>query len=92
MLEVVTDENMVIPVLEVNGKSLAKIVSYCSKHAKQMNEEDEKVVVDLREWDEILLDFVTTKLAEMVREKTTDQVRKKFKIQNDFTKEKEEKI
>ncbi|KAL6313616.1 hypothetical protein AAG906_006985 [Vitis piasezkii] len=51
MLEVVTDENMVIPVLEVNGKTLAKTVSYCSKHAKELNEEDEKVV-DLREWDE----------------------------------------
>ncbi|RVW68833.1 hypothetical protein CK203_061581 [Vitis vinifera] len=52
MLEVVTDENMVIPVLEVNGKTLAKTVSYCSKRAKELNEEDEKVVIDLREWDE----------------------------------------
>jgi S-phase kinase-associated protein 1 len=118
-----------IPLPNVTGKILAKILEYCRKHAHQASAEaagtaaaegssssasvtskDElaefdKAFVDVDQatlFDLILatnyldvpglMDLACQKVADMIKGKTVEEIRRTFNIQNDFTPEEEAEI
>ncbi|GLT25428.1 hypothetical protein SLA2020_005570 [Shorea laevis] len=110
------DDDREIPLNNVDGKTLAKMIEWCKKHAdygkgKKMEEED----AELKKWDvefldvhlsvlydyimaanfleiKVLLEQICDKVANMIRGKTPEQIRKILCIKNDFTPEQEEAI
>ncbi|XP_028083538.1 SKP1-like protein 1A [Camellia sinensis] len=100
----------VIPVPNVDAKTLAMVIEYCKKHAetdaeeatselKKFNSEfldnGQQVLYDLIMAANFLdvkelLEAVCQKVADMIKGKTPDQIRKIFNIKNDFTPEEEE--
>nr|GMD83142.1 quinone oxidoreductase PIG3 [Ipomoea batatas] len=103
-------EECVIPLLKVDGKTLAKILEYCKVHAadgksnaekkefdKKFVEVDQAEVYDLltaANYLEIreLLDIMIQRVVDMIKGKTAEEIRKIFKIKNDFTPEEEEQM
>ncbi|CAL4900957.1 unnamed protein product [Urochloa decumbens] len=125
-----------IPLPNVTGKILAKVLEYCNKHApasaeaeaasssspdaaaagssssaaaavssKEALESFDKAFVDVDQatlYDLILaanyldvkglLDIVCQKVADMIKGKPVEEIRRAFSIQNDFTPEEEEEI
>lgn len=107
-----------IPLPNVTGKILAKVVEYCNQHINDpVSEEktDEKRTDDIIPWDldfckvdqetlfEIilaanyldikpLLDVTCKTVANMIKGKTPEEIRKTFGIENDFTPEEEEQV
>ncbi|CAL5322336.1 unnamed protein product [Camellia sinensis] len=102
----------VIPVPNVDAKTLAVVIEYCKKHAES---EAEEAARDLIKFDsefldrdqEVLCDLIMTTnfldvkellvalcqtVADMIKGKSPDEIRKIFNIKNDFTPEEEEKI
>ncbi|XP_030450241.2 SKP1-like protein 1 [Syzygium oleosum] len=112
-LENMIDENCAstpIPLPNVKGKILAKVVEFCTKHAEAGADAE-----TLRAWDaefvsvehaivfdyilaanflEIptLLDLACESVAEMIKGKTPDEIRKFFNINNAFSPEEEEDV
>ncbi|KAI6701044.1 hypothetical protein NL676_015368 [Syzygium grande] len=112
-LENMIDENCAstpIPLPNVKGKILAKVVEFCTKHAEAGADAE-----SLRAWDaefvdvehaivfdyilaanflEIptLLDLACESVAEMIKGKTPDEIRKFFNINNAFSQEEEEEV
>ncbi|GJN10961.1 hypothetical protein PR202_ga29111 [Eleusine coracana subsp. coracana] len=117
----------IIPLLNVDGRSLATVIEYCNKHAdaaavKPGADEGSGSSSSgasgeaLKEWDRKLIDGLSMdalydlinaanflnvkdllgaacqKVADMIKSKTPEQVRRMFGIANDFTKEEEEEI
>ncbi|KAL7228680.1 hypothetical protein ACSBR2_007395 [Camellia fascicularis] len=100
----------VIPVPNVDAKTLAMVIEYCKKHAeieaeeaaselKKFNSEfldkGQQVLYDLIMAANFLdvkelLEAVCQKVADMIKGKKPDQIRKIFNIKNDFTPEEEE--
>ncbi|KAL8514798.1 hypothetical protein ACS0TY_013761 [Phlomoides rotata] len=112
-----------IPLPNVTGKILAKVIEYCKRHvvaAASANNPDDKLASagsdeDLKSFDadfvkvdqatlfdlilaanylniKNLLDLTCQNVADMIKGKTPEEIRKTFNIKNDFTPEEEEEV
>ena len=109
-----------IPLPNVTGKILAKVVEYCKHHTEHPtpvseDKRDEKRTDDIIPWDQDfckvdqatlfelilaanyldikpLLDLTCKTVANMIKGKTPEEIRKTFNIKNDFTPEEEEQV
>lgn len=110
-----------IPLPNVTGKILSKVVEYCKYHTenptlvKNDEKKDEKRTDDIIGWDldfckvdqpmlfelilaanyldvKELLDLTCKTVANMIKGKTPDEIRRTFNIKNDFTPEEEEQV
>ncbi|CAG8609138.1 6430_t:CDS:2, partial [Racocetra fulgida] len=119
MLEDVGESDMAIPLPNVTGPILNKVIDYCTHHQDDpfVSQEDDskKVSDDIDDWDaefckvdqgtlfelilsanyldiKPLLDLTCKTVANMIKGKTPDEIRKTFNIINDFTPEEEEHV
>ncbi|GAU37925.1 hypothetical protein TSUD_269400 [Trifolium subterraneum] len=106
MIEDCADDG--IPIPNVTGTILAKVIEYCKKHVEASDD-------DLKKWDEdfvkvdqvtlydlllaanyleikSLLDLICQTVADMIKDKTPEQIRKIFNIVNDFSPEEEKEV
>ncbi|KAK7261652.1 hypothetical protein RIF29_27968 [Crotalaria pallida] len=110
-----------IPIPNVSGNILAKVIEYCKKHAEAAaaaasgSEEKPNNANDLKAWDDdfanvdqatlfdllmaanylhikSLLDLICQTVADMIKGKSPEEIRKILNIKNDFTPEEEEQI
>ncbi|XP_022769226.1 SKP1-like protein 1A isoform X2 [Durio zibethinus] len=95
-----------IPLPNVTSKILSKVIEYCKKHVEIPKSDDRSASVDdeLKSWDadfvkaanylniKNLLDLTCQTVADMIKGKTPEEVRKTFNIKNDFTPEEEEEV
>ncbi|RZC63620.1 hypothetical protein C5167_025365 [Papaver somniferum] len=102
-----------IPLPNVTGKILAKVIQYCRKHDGVADEKDQKD--EVKNWDaefvnvdqatlfdlilaanylniKELWDLTCQTVADMIKGKTPEEIRKIFNIKNDFTPEEEEEV
>ncbi|EYU17579.1 hypothetical protein ABFS82_03G073600 [Erythranthe guttata] len=114
----------VIPLPNVTGKILSKVIEYCKRHvdaAASATKADDKLASaaasdeDLKVFDadfvkvdqatlfdlilaanylniKSLLDLTCQTVADMIKGKTPEEIRKTFNIKNDFTPEEEEEV
>ncbi|KAG6390596.1 hypothetical protein SASPL_148334 [Salvia splendens] len=113
----------VIPLPNVTGKILSKVIEYCKRHvdaaasatnaedklASAVSDEEVKAFdVDFVKVDQAtlfdlilaanylniktLLDLTCQTVADMIKGKTAEEIRKTFNIKNDFTAEEEEEV
>ncbi|KAF8064669.1 SKP1B [Scenedesmus sp. PABB004] len=108
----------IIPLPNVPGKILAKVIEYCKFHveaAKKVDDKPAKSEDDIKQWDtefvkvdqatlfdlilaanylniKGLLDLTCQTVANMIKGKTPEEIRKTFNIKNDFTPEEEEEV
>eukprot|EP01088_Endostelium_zonatum_P008289 TRINITY_DN20_c0_g1_i2.p1 TRINITY_DN20_c0_g1~~TRINITY_DN20_c0_g1_i2.p1 ORF type:complete len:164 (+),score=40.09 TRINITY_DN20_c0_g1_i2:43-534(+) len=115
-----SSEDIPIPLPNVTGKILSKVIEYCKYHhehpeAPADEKKDEKRTDDISPWDKEfcdvdqptlfelilaanyldikpLLDLTCKTVANMIKGKTPEEIRKTFNIKNDFTPEEEEQI
>jgi len=109
-----------IPLPNVTGKILEKVIQYCQYHHDHPDppseeKKDEKRTDDIIPWDQEfckvdqatlfelilaanyldikpLLDLTCKTVANMIKGKTPEEIRKTFNIKNDFTPEEEEQV
>jgi len=109
-----------IPLPNVTGKILGKVIEYCKYHQEHPTvvaeeKKDEKRTDDISEWDQKfcqvdqatlfelilaanyldikpLLDLTCKTVANMIKGKTPEEIRRTFNIKNDFTPEEEEQV
>ncbi|BFG39333.1 hypothetical protein CerSpe_256070 [Prunus speciosa] len=105
-----------IPVPNVRGNILAKVIVYCKKHADAAKPDSKITEHDLKAWDQdflddmnqetlfdlvlaanflnikSLLDLTCQSIADMIKGKTPEEIRKTFNINNHFTPEEEEEV
>ncbi|KAJ4702170.1 putative Skp1 [Melia azedarach] len=95
-----------IPLPNVTSKILSKVIEYCKKHVEASKSDDRTAVADeeLKGWDaefvkaanylniKSLLDLTCQTVADMIKGKTPEEIRKTFSIKNDFTAEEEEEV
>lgn len=114
------DASVPIPLPNVTGKILAKVVEYCQHHIENPtpvseDQKDEKRTDDIVPWDlefckvdqetlfqlilaanyldiKPLLDVTCKTVANMIKGKTPEEIRKTFNIKGDFTPEEEEQV
>jgi S-phase kinase-associated protein 1 len=108
--------NSGIPIPNITGQILAKVIEYCKKHAEVASSEEGKPNEDdLKAWDKDfinvdqatlfelilaanylnirnLLDLTCQAVADNIKDKTPEEIRKIFNIKNDFTPEEEEEV
>ncbi|KAK8527876.1 hypothetical protein V6N13_085682 [Hibiscus sabdariffa] len=100
--------NEVIPVPNVTGKILSKILEYCKKHVDDAVDKLEEWDADFVDVDQVtlydlimaanflnikeLLDLTCQKVADMIQGKSPEEIRTTFNIKNDFTPEEYEEI
>ncbi|GFP96601.1 skp1-like protein 1a [Phtheirospermum japonicum] len=101
----------VIPLPNVTGKILSKVIEYCKRHAEDKPSSDEDVKgfdADFVKVDQAtlldlilaanylniksLMDLTCQTVADMIKGKTPEEIRKTFNIKNDFTPEEEEEV
>lgn len=121
MLEDCGEIDQAIPIPNVNGSVLTKVIEWCEHHkndpAPTADEETDsrKKSTDIEEWDQKfmqvdqemlfeiilaanyldikpLLDVGCKTVANMIKGKSPEEIRKTFNIQNDFTPEEEDQI
>lgn len=120
LLDDIGDEEAHIPLPNVSGKILQKVIEYCNYHiehptATSEDKKDEKRTDDIIGWDldfckvdqptlfelilaanyldiKDLLDTTCKVVANMIKGKTPEEIRKMFNIKNDFTPEEEEQV
>merc|ERR1719498_1361510 len=92
-----------IPLPNVSSKILAKVIEYCKYHDDAKAWDTEFVKVDQGTLFELilaanylniksLLDLTCLTVANMIKGKTPEEIRKTFDITNDFTPEEEEEV
>ncbi|KEH20753.1 putative S-phase kinase-associated protein [Medicago truncatula] len=87
-----------IPVQNVAGMILAKVIEYCKKHVDgDFVKVDQGTLFDLilaSNYLDIksLLDLTCETVVNMIKGKTPEQIRETFHIKNDFTPEEEEEV
>ncbi|GAA0148450.1 ubiquitin-protein ligase [Lithospermum erythrorhizon] len=97
-----------IPIPNVSSKILAKVIEYCNRHVEPGDDDlktfhqeflnvDQATLFDLilaANYLNIksLLDLTCQTVADMIKEKSPEEVRKIFNITNDFTPEEEEEV
>jgi len=98
-----------IPLMEVKGNILEKVVEYCKHHSNKPDSDgddpwdNEFMDVDQNTLFELilasnymdissLLELTCQKVADMIKGKTTEEIRTMFDIEDDFTPEEKEKI
>lgn len=107
-----------VPLPNVPGKILAKVIEYCRFHVeanKKIDDKPAKTEDDIKQWDtefvrvdqgtlfdlilaanylniKGLLDLTCQTVANMIKGKTPEEIRKTFNIKNDFTPEQEEEV
>ncbi|KAK0605289.1 hypothetical protein LWI29_025062 [Acer saccharum] len=112
--------NSGIPVPNVTGKILAKVIEYCKKHVESADKTNDRnnsatAADELKNWDaefvkvdqatlfdlilaanylniKELLDLTCQTVADMIKGKTPEEIRRTFNIANDFTTEEEEEV
>jgi len=113
-----TGTEEVVPLPNVPGKILAKVIEYCKFHVeanKKIDDKPAKTEDDIKTWDtefvrvdqgtlfdlilaanylniKGLLDLTCQTVANMIKGKTPEEIRKTFNIKNDFTPEEEEEV
>lgn len=108
-----TDAKDAVPLPNVNGKVLARVIEYCKFHIEANKKgpdgkpfkSDEEFVTGVDQstlFDLILaanyliikclLDLTCQRVANMIKGKTPEEIRKQFNIKNDFTPEEEEEV
>uniref|UniRef100_A0A803LIV3 SKP1-like protein n=1 Tax=Chenopodium quinoa TaxID=63459 RepID=A0A803LIV3_CHEQI len=104
MIEDLSDSNNPIPVPNVDARILSKVIEYCNKHVVANSPESETTEDELKQWDKdflkaanyldikSLLDLTCQAIADIIKSKTPEEVRKIFNIVNDFTLEEEAEI
>lgn len=119
ILEDVGESDMAIPVPNVTGPILQKVIEWCTHHRKDppVTEDDtkERRTDDIGDWDlefckvdqgtlfelilaanyldiKPLLDLTCKTVANMIKGKSPEEIRKTFNIKNDFTPEEEELV
>jgi S-phase kinase-associated protein 1 len=117
MIEDTGTEEM-IPLPNVPGKILSKVIEYCKFHvdaAKKVEGKPAKNEDEVKQWDtefvkvdqatlfdlilaanylniKGLLDLTCQTVANMIKGKSPEEIRKTFNIKNDFTPEQEEEV
>ncbi|KAK9153853.1 hypothetical protein Sjap_001333 [Stephania japonica] len=81
-----TNPDSAIPVTNATGKILAKGIEYCKKHVETPKADDHAVEEELKNWD------ATRVRQEMIKGRTSEEIRKTFNIKNAFTPEEEEEL
>ncbi|KAK8707886.1 hypothetical protein V6N13_058937 [Hibiscus sabdariffa] len=89
----------VIPLPNVTNKILSKVIQYCTKHVQPSEPSLED---DLKAWDadfaanylniKSLLDLTCQIVADIIKGKMPEEIRKTFNNKNDFTPEEEEEV
>ncbi|KAK9813982.1 hypothetical protein WJX73_007845 [Symbiochloris irregularis] len=118
MIEDLNDETTNVPLPNVSGRILAKVIEYCKYHADVKAKDGEKPAKsedDVKNFDtefvkvdqgtlfelilaanylniKNLLDLTCLTVANMIKGKTPEEIRKTFNIENDFTPEEEEEV
>lgn len=113
-----TGSDDLIPLPNVSGRILAKVIEYCKYHVeanKKVDDKPTKTEEDVKAWDaefvkvdqatlfdlilaanylniKGLLDLTCQTVAQMIKGKTPEEIRKTFNIKNDFTPEEEEEV
>ncbi|KAI4308511.1 hypothetical protein L6164_031575 [Bauhinia variegata] len=105
LIEDICDDSA-IPLPNIKGRILSKVIVYCKKHAESDN---------IREWDEnfvevdqgmlfdfimaanylnikSLLDLTCGAVANMIKGKSPEEIREIFNIENDYTPEEKEEV
>eukprot|EP00879_Flechtneria_rotunda_P002843 GHRR01003056.1.p1 GENE.GHRR01003056.1~~GHRR01003056.1.p1 ORF type:complete len:157 (+),score=51.50 GHRR01003056.1:214-684(+) len=108
----------IIPLPNVPGKILSKVIEYCKFHveaSKKVDDKPAKSEDEIKQWDtefvkvdqatlfdlilaanylniKGLLDLTCQTVANMIKGKTPEEIRKTFNIKNDFTPEEEEEV
>ncbi|KAH8965990.1 hypothetical protein BDL97_04G145400 [Sphagnum fallax] len=91
-----------IPLPNVSSKILAKVIEYCKYHVDNQKASHDKPATpedEIKAWDldfvkvdqATLFDLILT-VADMIKGKTPEEIRKTFNIKNDFTPEEEEEV
>ncbi|XP_045831732.1 SKP1-like protein 1A [Trifolium pratense] len=104
-----------IPIPNVTGKIMAKVIEYCKKHVEAASSEEKPSEDDLTTFDKEfvkvdqptlfdlilaanyldikgLLDLTCQTVADMIKGKTPEEIRKTFNIENDFSPEEEAEV
>uniref|UniRef100_A0A673VRU4 S-phase kinase-associated protein 1 n=1 Tax=Suricata suricatta TaxID=37032 RepID=A0A673VRU4_SURSU len=93
-----------VPLPNVNAAILKKVIQWCTHHKDdppppEDDENKEKRTDDIPVWDQeflkvdqgILFELILT-VANMIKGKTPEEIRKTFNIKNDFTEEDEAQV
>lgn len=118
MADIGAENNEPIPLSNVTGPILEKVLDYCNHHrgdAEPVDDDDTRRVQNFDGWDKdfcnvdqgtlfelilaanyldikSLLDATCKTVADMIRNKTPEEIRATFNIKNDFTPEEEEQV
>ncbi|KAG0374377.1 hypothetical protein BGX24_010487 [Mortierella sp. AD032] len=117
MLEDIGEIGQAVPLPNVSGPILTKVIEYCTHHRDDPNflSANDDVTADIDEWDleyckvdqgtlyelilaanyldiKPLMDLTCKTVANMIKAKSPEEIRKTFNITNDFTPEEEDQV
>ncbi|KAH7332159.1 hypothetical protein KP509_20G072300 [Ceratopteris richardii] len=82
-----TGTDSVIPLFNVSAKILSKVIKYCRFHALE-----QQIIAANYLNIQALLDLTCQCVADMIKGKSPEELRKIFNLENDFTPEEEEEV